>query len=90
MSSTGKMLYCLYVWLGGLCCLAALIVFASIWSQGREVGSSVSVAMSPLGLGTVFFLAADRLKFWGAVFRRKSRVPVRRGRVAKIPASRPY
>jgi len=90
MSWTGKMLYRLYVWLGRLCCLAALIVFVGAWSQGREFGSSVSLAVSPLGFGMVCFLAADRLKFWVAVLRRQSRASVQRGRVAKIPASHPF
>ena len=91
MSRTGKMLYRLYVCLGGLCCLAALIAFVGVWLQDREFGSSVSVALSPLGFGIVCFLAADRLRFWATVLRRlESRAPVRRGRVAKIPAGYPF
>ena len=91
MSRTGKLFYRLCVCLGGLCCLAALIAFVGVWLQDREFGSSVSVAVSPLGFGIACFLAADRLRFWATVLRRfESPAPVRRGRVAKIPAGHPF
>ena len=63
MRANGNLFYGL-CGVGGLCCVAALIVFTSVWLEDRDLGNSVSLAMSPLGIGIGCFLAADRLRFW--------------------------